>query len=218
MGILSEILGQIALFCISIISSLGYFGVFFLMCLESMIFPIPSELVMPFAGFLIATGEMKLIWVVIFATLGSTVGSLLSYYIGRYGGNKFVYKYGKYFLLNEEHLKNTERWFSKKGELTIFIGRFIPVVRHFISIPAGIGKMDIRKFSLYTILGAGIWNSFLAYVGLVLGNNWEVIKQYSDYISWTLLGIIILVGVYFLWREIRKRKRMKFKNREIKKI
>ncbi|MGY4884066.1 MAG: DedA family protein [Nanobdellota archaeon] len=214
MGILTSILGQVALFCINVISSLGYFGIFFLMVLESMIFPMPSELVMPFAGFLISTGEMSFIFVVLFATLGSIVGSLISYYIGRYGGDKFVLKYGKYFLLNQEHLKNTEKWFSKKGELTIFIGRFVPVVRHFISIPAGVGKMDLKKFSFYTIIGAGIWNFFLAYVGFVLGNNWERISQYSDYLSWGVLIIVVIVGAYFLWKEIKKR-RLK---RRIKKI
>jgi membrane protein DedA with SNARE-associated domain len=213
MNIITTILAAIGTFCISVISSLGYFGVFFLMCLESMIFPMPSELVMPFAGFLIASGEMKFLFVVLTATLGSIVGSLISYYLGRYGGNRFVLKYGKYFLLNEEHLRNTERWFSKKGELTILIGRFIPVVRHVISIPAGIGKMDIKKFIIYTLLGAGIWNAFLAYVGFVLGNNWEIIKQYSDYISWAVLGVIIIIGVYFLWKEIKRRRiRRKSKN------
>jgi membrane protein DedA with SNARE-associated domain len=212
MNIITTILATIGAFCISIISSIGYFGVFFLMTLESMIFPMPSELVMPFAGFLIASGEMKFLFVVLAATLGSIVGSLLSYYLGRYGGNRFVLKYGKYFLLNEEHLRDTERWFSKKGELTILIGRFIPIVRHVISIPAGIGKMDIKKFMLYTIIGAGIWNAFLTYVGLVLGNNWEKIQQYSDYASFAVLIILGIIIGYFILRHIRKKKRIKSKN------
>lgn len=206
MNILTGILGQIALFCISIISSVGYFGVFLLMVMESMILPAPSELILPFAGFLISSGEMSFVFVILFATLGSLVGSLLSYYLGRYGGNRFVLRYGKYFLLNEENLINAERWFSKKGDLTIFIGRFIPLVRHVISIPAGVGKMNIKKFMIYTVIGAGIWNAFLTYVGFILGNNWEKIKQYSDYFSWAVLGILIIAGAYFLWKEIRKRK------------
>lgn len=214
MEIISEIIGQIALFCINAISSLGYLGVFFLMTLESMIFPIPSELVMPFAGFLISSGEMTFLYVIIFSTLGSLFGSLLSYYIGVYGGKRFVSKYGKYLLLNEEHLEKTQKWFSKKGELTIFIGRFIPIVRHVISIPAGIGRMNLKRFILYTILGAGIWNFFLAYVGFVLGNNWESISQYFDYLSWGVLIIIVIMGAYFLWKEIKKIKQRK----KIKKI
>lgn len=206
MNILSNLLGQIALFCIETISLLGYFGIFFLMVLESMIFPIPSELVLPFAGFLIAKEEMTFLFVVMFSTLGSLIGSLLSYYLGKYGGNKFVLKYGKYFLLNKKHLIDVERWFSKKGELTIFIGRFIPVVRHIISIPAGVGKMNLKKFIFYTVIGAGMWNSFLTYLGFVLGNNWDTIRQYSEYISWGILAIIILFGAYFLWRKIKNRK------------
>jgi membrane protein DedA with SNARE-associated domain len=206
MDILSNLLGQIALFCIETISLLGYFGVFFLMVLESMIFPIPSELVLPFAGFLISRGEMTFLLVVLFSTLGSLVGSLLSYYLGKYGGKKFVLKYGKYFLLNKKHLINTEKWFSKKGELTIFIGRFIPVVRHIISIPAGAGKMNLKKFIFYTVIGAGIWNSFLTYFGMILGNNWDTIRQYSEYISWGVIAIIIMLGAYFLWKEIKDKK------------
>lgn len=213
--IITEILRALGLFCISLISSGGYFGVFILMAMESMILPVPSELVMTFAGFLISSGEMKFALVILFATLGSLFGSLLSYYLGKYGGNRFVKRYGKYFLLNEEHLVKTERWFSKRGDLTIFIGRFIPVVRHIISIPAGIGKMSMKKFIVYTLLGAGIWNSFLAYIGYVLGNNWETIKYYFDYLSWVVLGIIILVGAYFLLREIKKRRKLKL-NKEAK--
>jgi len=207
MDILSNLLGQIALFCIETISLLGYFGVFFLMVLESMIFPIPSELVLPFAGFLISRGEMTFLLVVLFSTLGSLVGSLLSYYLGKYGGKKFVLKYGKYFLLNKKHLINTEKWFSKKGELTIFIGRFIPIVRHIISIPAGIGKMNLKKFMIYTLIGAGIWNAFLTYIGFILGNNWERIQEYSDYVSFGVLGILVILMGYFVYRQIKKKKK-----------
>jgi membrane protein DedA with SNARE-associated domain len=207
MYILTEVLGAIAAFCISVISSIGYFGVFLLMIMESMILPVPSELVMPFAGFLIASGEMNFWMIVIFATLGSLVGSLISYYLGKYGGNKLVLKYGNYFLLNEEHLKKTEKWFSKKGELTIFIGRFIPIVRHIISIPAGIGKMNLKKFMIYTLIGAGIWNAFLTYIGFILGNNWERIQEYSDYVSFGVLAILVVLIGYFVYKQIKKKKK-----------
>ncbi len=209
MAIISEIFGQIALFCISAISSMGYLGVGFLMILESMIFPIPSELVMPFAGFLIAEGKMTFFWVILSSIIGSLIGSFLSYYIGLKGGKKFLIKYGKYFLLNKEHLIKTEKWFSKKGELTIFIGRFIPVVRHFISIPAGFGKMNLKKFTLYTVLGAGMWNFFLTYIGFILGNNWDKIKHYSDYLSWSILIILVAALIYVIIRALRKIKKSK---------
>jgi membrane protein DedA with SNARE-associated domain len=160
---------------------------------------------MPFAGFLIAEGEMTFVWVIFFSIIGSLVGSLISYYIGMYGGKKFVSKYGKYFLLNEEHLIKTERWFHKKGELTIFVGRFIPVVRHIISIPAGIGRMNIKKFILYTALGAGMWNFILTYFGFILGKNWESIQHYSDYLSWAVLILIGISVIYFIIRRIVKK-------------
>lgn len=209
MAIISEILGQIALFCISAISSMGYLGVGFLMILESMIFPIPSELVMPFAGFLIAEGKMTFFWVILSSIIGSLIGSFLSYYIGLKGGKKFLIKYGKYFLLNKEHLIKTEKWFSKKGELTIFIGRLVPVVRHFISIPAGFGKMNLKKFTLYTVLGAGMWNFFLTYIGFILGNNWDKIKHYSDYFSWGILIILVVALIYVIIKALRKIKNPK---------
>ena len=207
MNIITGILASVGAFCISIISSIGYFGVFLLMVMESMVLPVPSELVMPFAGFLISSGEMKFALVVIFSTLGSLAGSLVSYYIGKYGGNKLVLKSGRYFLLNKEHLMKTEKWFSEKGELTIFIGRFIPLVRHVISIPAGIGKMNIKKFIIYTLIGAGMWNSFLAYFGFVLGNNWETIKQYSDYVSFGVLFVLVVLIGYFVWKQVKKKRR-----------
>ena len=149
---------------------------------------------------------MKFWLVVLFATLGSLAGSLLSYSLGRYGGNRFVIRYGKYFLLDKESLIKTEKWFARKGELTILIGRFIPLVRHVISIPAGIGKMDTKKFILYTLLGAGIWNAFLTYVGFLLGSHWKAIKQYADYVSLGVLIVLVVLIVYFVWRQMKKRR------------
>src|SRR3989338_9239698 len=205
MSIISEALGYIGLMSMNIISFLGYGGVFFLMILESMVFPIPSELIMPFAGFLIARGEMNFPLVIIFSTLGSLVGSLISYYIGKYGGNKVVLRFGKYMFLDETDLMKTEKWFSEKGEKTVFISRFIPVVRHLISIPAGIGKMDLKKFCFYTIIGAACWNTFLAYMGFLLGKNWEIVKHYSEYISVPTAIILAIAGGYFVYRHIRNK-------------
>lgn len=205
MGIISQALGYIGLMSMNIISFLGYGGVFFLMVLESMVFPIPSELIMPFAGFLIAKGEMNFPLVIIFSTLGSLVGSLISYYIGKYGGNKVILKFGKYMFLDETDLMKTEKWFSEKGEKTVFISRFIPVVRHLISIPAGIGKMDIKKFCFYTIIGAAGWNTFLAYMGFLLGKNWELVKHYSEFISIPTAIILVVVGGYFIYRHIKNK-------------
>lgn len=195
-------------FATSLISSLGYGGIAFLMALESMIAPVPSEAVMPFAGFLIYEKKFGWIAVTFFSTLGSITGSTLSYLMGFYGGKPFVKKFGKYFLLNLHHLEMTERFFSKYGDRTIFISRFIPVVRHLISIPAGIGRMNYIRFSIYTILGAGIWNTFLAYLGFLLKSQWWIVRKYSELIDIfvilvILIGIAVLIHRYVVLRNRR---------------
>lgn len=206
MQLLTEIINLLVYFAISTIFTLGYFGLVILMALESMVVPLPSELVMPFAGFLASQGKFSFIFVVIFSTLGSIIGSLISYYMGKYGGNLFVLKYGKYLFLDEHDLKMTENWFAKRGERTIFISRFIPVVRHLISIPAGIGRMNIGKFSIYTIIGAGLWNAFLAYLGYILGENWESVRKYSEYISITVAVLLVIAGVYFIRKHLKSKR------------
>jgi membrane protein DedA with SNARE-associated domain len=193
----------LAVFAIDVISAIGYLGVFFLMVMESMVIPIPSELVLPFAGFLISRGDFNLATVMFAASLGSIIGSLISYYMGRYGGNAFVIKYGKYVLLDVEDLKRAERWFERRGEYTIFISRFIPVVRHLISIPAGIGKMDLKRFSIYTIAGASMWNFILVYAGYLLGEHWNRIKHYSEPVSLTVAALLMIGFVYFVYRHLR---------------
>ena len=172
------------------IGNIGYAGIFILMALESMVAPVPSEAVMPFAGMLIAGGHFSFIGIVFFSTLGSIVGSLISYYVGYYGGRPLVERFGKYLLLDKHHLDLTEKYFQKKGDLTILICRFIPVVRHLISIPAGMVKMKIWKFCLYTIIGAACWNAILTYVGITLKSNWDEILKYSSAID-----MVVVVGV-----------------------
>ena len=213
MSFISDILGIIGQAAISIISSMGYIGIFILMVLESMVFPLPSELVMPFAGFLAAQGTFNFTLVIIVSALGSIAGSLLSYYMGYYGGNRLVIKYGKYLLLDLSDLKRTEDFFQKHGEKTIFISRFIPVVRHLISIPAGIGKMDLKKFCIYTIIGATIWNFILAYLGYILGKNWDKVRHYSEFISITVAVLLFLGFIYLVYHHIKNKK----KNRELQK-
>ena len=193
-------------YVIYIISSLGYFGLVLMMILESMIFPIPSEAIMPFAGFLVAEGKFTFLFVFIASSLGSVIGSLISYYIGLFGANTFLPKYGKYFLLNHEHLEKTSKWFDKNGSKTVFISRFIPVVRHLISIPAGIAKMDLKKFIIYTFIGASIWNMFLAYIGFKLKQNWELLHKYSKQLDIAVIVVIVLFVAYHLIKHIKKKK------------
>lgn len=184
----------------------GYAAVFILMALESMIAPIPSEIVMPFAGFLIVQGKFTLLSVALISAIGSVFGSLLSYWIGIFGGRRFILRFGKYLLLDESHLEWTERFFKKHGEKTIFISRFIPVVRHLISIPAGIGKMRVGRFMAYTFAGALIWNTFLAWVGMKLRERWEIVHQYSSQIDVVMVGILVILFVWFVYKHIKKRR------------
>jgi len=189
-----------------IIAAGGYAGLVFLMGLESMVAPVPSEAVMPFAGFLWFSGKMSFWPIIFFSTLGSLIGSLVSYYVGFYGGRPAVTKFGKYFLLNEEHLSKTEIFFNKFGAKTIFISRFIPVVRHLISLPAGTGKMNLKQFIIYTIAGAGLWNAFLTYLGYHLGSNWEAIRKYSEVLD--IIAAILIVALIAFWYYKRGRRRL----------
>jgi len=184
-------------FIVNFIGSAGYASIAVLMTCESMVLPVPSEAVMPFAGFLIFEGKFSFPLVIAFSTLGSIIGSLISYYIGMWGGRPFIDKFGRYFLLNHHHLELTERYFKKRGDITILICRFIPVVRHLISIPAGIGEMNILKFLLYTILGAGTWNAFLTWCGYILKSNWGEIMKYSHIIDIVVVAALTGIAIYF---------------------
>jgi membrane protein DedA with SNARE-associated domain len=206
---IGDVLNYIGRLAVEIISFFGYFGVFVLMMFESMIVPVPSELVMPFAGFLAAEGRFSFALVVLFSSLGSIVGSLLSYFLGKYGGNRLVLKFGRYLFLDASDLEKTERWFAKKGDRTVLISRFIPVVRHLISIPAGIGKMHLKKFCIYTLVGATAWNTFLAYLGYVLGRNWQEIRHYSEYISISVAVLLAAAFVYMVYHHIKDKRKSK---------
>ncbi|MDO8537575.1 MAG: DedA family protein [archaeon] len=189
---------------LSIIGSFGYLGIFLLMLLESTVFPIPSELVLPFAGYLSAAGELNFFAVIIVATAGSLVGSLISYYIGKYLGKELILRYGKFVFLDKHSLELSHSWFEKFGAKIVFICRFIPAVRHVISIPAGIAEMQKRKFITYTVAGAFLWNSFLAYTGIILKENWQTLLQYSQ-----ILDILVIVGIifgiiFYFWLHLRK--------------
>jgi membrane protein DedA with SNARE-associated domain len=200
----TRVMGFIGTLAVETISSLGYLGVFCLMVLESMVVPIPSELVMPFAGFLASQGRFSMAGVIIVSTLGSIAGSLISYYIGMFGGREIVERWGRYLLVSRKDLDKTHSWFANRGESTIFVARLIPVVRHLISIPAGVARMNLGKFILFTVLGAGIWNSFLAYLGYALGENWESVRRYTEPLSIVMAVAIVALGVWFVWRHFKR--------------
>ncbi len=188
-----------------VIGSIGYAGVFLLMVAESMVLPVPSEAVMPFAGFLVADRSLEPVAVIAFATLGSIVGSLIGYAIGRFGGRPFVARWGRYLLLDERDLAMTDSFFQRRGSVTILVSRFIPVVRHLISIPAGMGRMRLPGFILFTVVGAGLWNAFLTWCGYTLKRNWETVMRYSHLVD--IAVVLILAGLLalFVVRHLRRR-------------
>jgi membrane protein DedA with SNARE-associated domain len=188
-----------------VVGSIGYAGVFLLMVAESMVLPVPSEAVMPFAGFLVADQALGPAEVIAFATLGSIVGSLIGYAIGRFGGRPFVTRWGRYLLLDERDLAATDRFFQRRGSVTILVSRFIPVVRHLISIPAGMGRMRLPGFILFTLVGAGLWNAFLTWCGYTLKRNWATVMRYGHLID--IAVVVVLAGLLtlFLIRHLRRR-------------
>jgi membrane protein DedA with SNARE-associated domain len=198
---------QLTVYFTYIIEQLGYWGAAFLMALESMIAPVPSELVMPFVGFLAAEGKFSIPTAIIFTSLGSLIGSLISYYMGLWGGRPLVLKAGRYLFLNHEHLEWTERWFKKNGSWTIFISRFIPVIRHLISIPAGLGCMKVSHFCFFTLAGATLWNSFLLFCGYKLRQNWTLVQQYSHELDMVVgaLGLVAL-GIWAGATHLRRKR------------
>jgi membrane protein DedA with SNARE-associated domain len=203
MNIITSLLALIGTLAINITLILGYPGIAFLMALESTAVPLPSELILPFAGYLIAVGKLNIWLVLLSSTIGTLIGSLVSYAMGYYGGNQLVLKFGKYCFLDETDLVRTENWFRRQGDATIFIARFIPVVRHLISIPAGIAKMDLKKFCFYTLVGGFLWNSILIYFGYIFGQNWRIIRHYTEPFSILIAGILVILAIIFAWRHLR---------------
>ncbi|MCL2458730.1 MAG: DedA family protein [Desulfobulbus sp.] len=193
---------------VKILETTAYAGAFLLMALESMIAPVPSEAVMPFVGFLVTDGKWNL-WLAVLATsLGSMVGSLASYGMGYYGGKPLVLKVGRYLLLNRHDLELTERYFNKRqGLITVFVARFIPVIRHCISIPAGMGKMPLIPFVLVSTIGATMWNGFLLYLGMRLREHWTVVQKYSHQVDIVIVAAAVIGIGWFIRSRLAARKR-----------
>jgi membrane protein DedA with SNARE-associated domain len=182
---------------VNTIGSLGYIGIFLLMAMESSVIPIPSEIIMPPAGYLVHEDKMNMPLVILSGTLGSLFGAYVNYFMAKCLGRTLLIKYGHYVLIREEALVQVESYFAEHGEISTFIGRLLPVVRHLISIPAGLAEMNHFKFSLYTALGSLIWVSILTLIGYFLGHNKALITQYShQLVIGLILFSLVLVGVY----------------------
>src|SRR5512141_1684598 len=172
---------ELMIWLVNTIGALGYPGIFLLMAMESSVIPVPSELVMPPAGYLAQQGQMNMLLVILCGTLGSLIGAYANYFAAHYLGRPLVLKYGKYVWITEEKFAKVERFFNAHGEVSTFVGRLLPVVRHLISLPAGLAGMSHLKFSVYTLAGAGIWVTVLTFIGYFIGMNKALIMRYSHH-------------------------------------
>ena len=204
---IEKLIGLLAGLVIGVISRLQYVGIALLMGIESACIPLPSEIIMPFSGYLVSTGELKLWLVALAGAVGCVVGSWLAYALGAWGGRPLVERYGKYVLISHRDLDLADRWFQRHGDITIFVGRLLPVVRTFIAFPAGVARMPLWRFTAYTFLGSLIWCWALAWVGLKLGEHWNTLGTYFHRFD-ALVGALILLGIgLYVWRHVRHLRR-----------
>jgi membrane protein DedA with SNARE-associated domain len=196
----------LAKFIIDTISSSGYLGIVILMGIESACIPLPSEIIMPFSGYLVFRGDFELFRTGLAGAFGCVVGSVPAYYLGLYGGRPLVEKYGKYALISHRDLDLADRWFERYGDWAIFFSRLLPVVRTFISFPAGVARMNFTRFVIYTFIGSFPWCLGLAYIGMKLGENWDTLGVYFHRFD-IVIGILIALGVlYYVWHHLKGRK------------
>lgn len=194
-----SIVDYVSQLAIHLIEYLGYWGVFLGMTIESACIPLPSEVIMPFAGFVVSEGQMTLWGITIVGTLGNLVGSWIAYFVGLKGGRPFLEKYGKYFLISQNSLDRAHNWFEKYGHEAVFISRMLPGIRTFISLPAGIAEMNFKKFSIYTFAGSLPWVLLLGYIGVLLGPHWEQIRPYFRILDILVIMGIIAVLIYIIY-------------------
>ncbi len=196
---------------IQFIDKSGCLGVFVLMAAESALIPIPSEITMPFAGYLASTGRFNLYIIVVIGALANLAGSLAAFGLGWWGEEhlirRLISKWGKYLLISEKEYDHAEKWFRKYGEKIVFFSRILPVIRTFISLPAGIAEMNVWRFSLLTFVGSLIWSAFLTYIGFALGKNWNSIHPYYQKFQYVIVGVVGVLILYYLVHKIRKVKK-----------
>jgi membrane protein DedA with SNARE-associated domain len=195
----------LASFIIATISSGGYIGIILLMAIESACIPLPSEIIMPFSGYLVFRGEFALFGVGMAGAFGCVVGSVPAYYLGLHGGRPLIERYGKYVLISHHDLDIADRWFARYGDWAIFFSRLLPVVRTFISFPAGVARMNVPRFILYTFIGSFPWCLGLAYIGMKLGENWDTLGVYFHKFDIVIGGLIAAGVIYDLVHHVRKK-------------
>lgn len=207
---MAEILDQIRVIIEQIVTTLGYPGISLVMFTENIFPPIPSELVMPFAGFLVADGKYSLPGIIFAGTLGSVIGAVVLYYIGVWADEPivraFLRRWGRYFMVSEDDLDRVLTLFDRYGSIIVFFGRVIPIVRSLISLPAGMNRMPLPRFLVFTTLGATIWTSLLSIGGMILGENWEQIMEYVSQYEKVVLVVLVLAVLAFVVLRIRERR------------
>lgn len=200
---LGDILIALTNFITQTISAFGYFGVTILMAIESAAIPLPSEIIMPFAGSLIALGRFSLLGIALAGAVGSTIGSWITYWLGRYGGRPLILKYGKYVLISHHDLDLADRFFARYGNWSTLIGRVLPVVRTYISLPAGITRVNFGFFTLTSFAGSFVWSLFLGWLGQKLGEHWKILEFYFRRFDILIVAVVVAFIVFWVWRHLK---------------
>lgn len=203
----TSLLALVSQFILSVIDAGGYLGIVLLMGIESACIPLPSEIIMPFSGYLVGQGRFSLWGVGVAGALGCNLGSMVAYGVGAYGGRPVIERYGRYVLVSGHDLEWADRWFARYGEATVFFARLLPIIRTFIALPAGIARMNFLRFNLYTFLGSLPWCLGLAYLGLMFGEHWEAtLRPWFQKFDAVIGAVLLLVLAWFLvtrWRALR---------------
>jgi membrane protein DedA with SNARE-associated domain len=187
-----------------IYATFGYFGVLVAMAIESACIPLPSEITLPMAGWMVSTQGWNLWLVTMAGVVGGLIGSLIAYYVGALGGRPVLERYGRYLLISPHDLDTADRWFAKYGDWAICLSRLLPVVRTFISFPAGVARMNVGKFLIYTTIGSLPWTLALVYAGKVAGDHWEDIRQFLAKFDYIIVAVFVVLVVWYVYRHVRR--------------
>jgi membrane protein DedA with SNARE-associated domain len=204
--LVAKIIEALSAFIIFVISALGYWGVVLLMAIESACIPLPSEVIMPFSGYLVYTGRFNLWWVSVAGAVGCVLGSLVAYWVGMYGGRPLIEKYGRFLLISRRDLDLADRWFARYGEIIVFASRLLPAIRTFIAFPAGVARMNLKRFVIYTFAGSLPWWMALAYLGQKLGEQWnknDTLKTWFHRFDFVIGILFVAAVVWWVWRHVK---------------
>lgn len=205
---MSSLLGDMTNIATDVMDALGYFGLALLVAIENLFPPIPSEIILPLAGFNSSLGDMNVFLAIIFATTGSVVGALMLYYIGYFFGEErvryIVNRWGKWLGFKESDVDKADEWFDKHGGVAVMLCRVIPIVRSLISIPAGLRKMPMPSFVLYTTIGSTTWNTILIFAGYLLGENYDHVEEYIGILQYVVIVVVLAIGIWWVWARMIK--------------